>query len=243
MPLSIGDNSVFLADVLVYVNLADYDNNSSIIATKVDGATISTSSRFGYRWLNGDRSWMDGMNAGYDSRPMNTGGTETCIPTFRVGQSAFFQKLAMNTEAVSNNWNFNAYALIPIGEIEQKMNWIYQGSALETYELDIGYFITPELNASIGYYYQQGDRGSADSSGILGRVAYDISNGLTAEVNISYDEAFETRVSADLKVRLGGTSTTAQRNDIQQRPVMNTLKSTQKLGYKGPRLSMDHIRA
>ena len=208
MPLSIGDNSVFLADVLVYVNLADYDNNSSIVATKVDGAAISTSSRFGYRWHNGDRSWMDGMNAGYDSRPMNTGGTETCIPTFGVGQSAFFQKLAMNTGAVSNNWNFNAYALIPIGEIEQKMNWIYQGSALETYELDVGYFITPELNASIGYYYQQGDRGSADSSGILGRVAYDISNGLTAEVNISYDEAFETRVSADLKVRLGGTSTT-----------------------------------
>ena len=35
----------------------------------------------------------------------------------------------------------------------------------------------------------------ADSSGVLGRVAYEISSGLIAGANISYDEAFETRVS------------------------------------------------
>jgi hypothetical protein len=45
-------------------------------------------------------------------------------------------------------------------------------------------------------------------------------------VNISYDEAFETRVSADIKVRFGGASTTAQRKEVQQLPVINALTST-----------------
>ncbi len=226
LPLSVGDNSVFFADVQANVNFADYDNYSSIVATKVDGATISTSSRLGYRWLNGDRSWMYGLNAGYDSRPMNSGGTETGIPTFGTEQSAFFQQVAVNAEAVSNDWNINAYALIPIGDTEQDLNWFYQAGSLDTYGLDVGYFITPELNASVGYYYQQGDLGSADGSGVLGRLAYEISNGLTAGVNISYDEAFETRVSADLKVRFGGASTTAQRKKVQELPVINALTST-----------------
>ena len=141
-------------------------------------------------------------------------------------KSAFFQQVAVNAEAVSNDWNFNAYALIPVGDTEQQLNWYYQGGALDTYGLDVGYFITPVVNASVGYYYQNGDLGTADGSGVLGRLAYEISSGLTAGVNISYDEAFETRVSADLKVRFGGASTTAKRKEVQQLPVINALTST-----------------
>ena len=54
-------------------------------------------------------------------------------------------------------------------------------------------------------------------------MAYEISSGLTAGVNISYDDSFDTRVSADLKVRFGGASTTAQRKEVQQLPVINAL--------------------
>jgi hypothetical protein len=169
---------------------------------------------------------MFGINGGYDSRPMNTGGSDTGIIVSGTEESAFFQQVAVNAEAVSNDWNFNAYALIPIGDTEQPLNWFYQGGALNTYGLDVGYFITPEWNASVGYYYQHGDLGSADGSGVLGRLAYEISNGLTAGVNLSYDEAFETRVSADLKVRFGGPSTTAQRKEVQQQPVINALTAT-----------------
>ena len=125
LPLSVGDNSVWFLDVLANANFADYENNSSIINTDVAGTTISTSSRLGYRWLNGDRSWMYGLNAGYDSRPMNTGGTDTGINVSGTEKSAFFQQVAVNAEAVSNDWNFNAYALIPIGDTEQKLNWYY----------------------------------------------------------------------------------------------------------------------
>jgi hypothetical protein len=69
--------------------------------------------------------------------------------------------------------------------------------------LDVGYGITPDFKASIGYYYQNGDLGAADGSGVNGRLAYNISNGLTAGVNLSYDQAFDTRFSADLKYRFG----------------------------------------
>ena len=82
------------------------------------------------------------------------------------------------------------------------------------------------VNASVGYYYQNGDLGAADVSGVLGRVAYEIASGVTAGVNISYDEAFNTRVSADIKVRFGGASTTAQRKEVEQLPVINALTST-----------------
>jgi len=225
LPLVVGKNSVFFADVLANANFADFNNYSSIINTTVAGTTISTSSRLGYRWLNGDRSWMYGINAGYDTRPMATGYADTGVPVTGK-QTVFFQQAAVNAEAVSDKWAFNAYALIPTGDTEQQLNTVYQGGSLDTYGLDAGYNLTPALKASVGYYYQNGDLGTADGSGVLGRLAYEMTSGVTAGVNISYDEAFETGVSADIKVRFGGASTTAQRKEVQQQPVINALTST-----------------
>ncbi|WP_114994345.1 carbamoyl-phosphate synthase [Synechococcus sp. UW179A] len=225
LPLSVGENSVFFADVLLNVNFADYGNYSSLINTEVAGTTISTSSRLGYRWLNGDRSWMFGVNGGYDSRPMNTGDADTGVNVSNK-RSVFFQQVAVNAEAVSNDWNFNAYALIPVGEKEAQLNSVYQGGSLNTYGLNVGYFITPIINASVGYYYQNDDLGTADGSGVLGRLTYEVSSGLTAGVNISYDEAFDTRVSADLKVRFGGPSTTAAKKKKWDNPTINALTAS-----------------
>jgi len=225
LPLSVGDNSVWFLDALIYANFADRAGDSSLINTRVAGTTVSTSTRLGYRWLNGDRSWMFGLNAGYDSRPLTSGDADTGV-SVSSKRAAFFQQVAINAEVVSNDWNFNAYALVPIGEKEAQLNSIYQGGSLNTYGLDVGYFITPELNASVGYYYQNGDLGTADSSGVLGRMAYEITSGITAGVNISYDGAFDARVSADIKVRFGGENTRAQRKVVQQLPVINALSSS-----------------
>jgi hypothetical protein len=200
LPLVVGKNSVLFADVLANANFADWGNSSSIINTTVAGTTISTSSRLGYRWLNGDRSWMYGINAGYDTRPMSTGPADTGIPVY-ASRTAFFQQAAVNAEAVSEKWNFNAYALIPTGDKEQVLNTVYQGGALDTYGLDAGYNITPALRASVGYYYQNGDLGAADGSGVLGRLDYAINNDLTIGTNLSYDDAFKSRFSADIKWR------------------------------------------
>ncbi|WP_063402760.1 hypothetical protein, partial [Prochlorococcus marinus] len=205
LPIAVGENSVFFLDALANANFSDRDGESSIVNTDVAGTTISTSTRLGYRWLNGDRSWMYGVNAGYDSRPMNTGDADTSV-NVTDKRDVFFSQVAAGLEAVSDTWNFNAYALVPIGDVEHRLNSQYEAGALDTYGLDVGYSITPDLNASVGYYYQSGDVGEADGSGVKGRLAYNISNGLTLGANLSYDEAFDTRFTADIKYRFGSNS-------------------------------------
>ena len=205
LPLVVGDNSVFFADVLANANFADRYNYSSIINTTVAGTTISTSSRLGYRWLNGDRSWMYGLNAGYDSRPMATGYADTGVPVSGM-QTVFYQQAAVNAEAVSDKWRFNAYGLIPVGEEDRTLNDVYGSGVLITIGADAGYHITPALTASVGGYFQNGDHDDdgnpeVDGVGILGRLAYTINKDLSIGANLSYDDAFDTRFSADIKWR------------------------------------------
>ena len=222
LPLSVGTNSVWFLDALANVNFADFNNYSSIINTTVAGTTISTSSRLGYRWLNGGRSWMYGINAGYDTRPMATGYADTGV-SVTDKSTVFFQQAAVNAEAVSDTWSFNAYALLPTGTKEAQLNSFYQSSSLNTYGFDVGYFTTPVLNASVGYYYQTSELGTADGSGVRGRLAYEMTSGITTGVNISYDEAFDTRVSADIKVRLGGARTTNVKRRERENPPISAL--------------------
>ena len=200
LPLVVGSNSVFFADVLANANFSDIRGQSSIVNTDVGGTTISTSSRLGYRWLNGDRSWMYGINAGYDTRPLSSGGDDTGVALTNE-RTDFFQQAAVNVEAVSDKWALSAYGLIPTGEKEQQLNSAYQGGALNTYGLDVGYNLTTALRASVGYYYQQREEENVNGSGVLGRLAYAINNGLTLGANLSYDDAFKQRFSADIQWR------------------------------------------
>ncbi|WP_413314569.1 MULTISPECIES: carbamoyl-phosphate synthase [unclassified Prochlorococcus] len=228
LPIAVGENSVFFADVLLNANFSDYDGYSSIINTEVAGTTISTSTRIGYRWLNGDRSWMVGVNAGYDSRPMNTGNADSGV-TLYDKESAFFQQIAAGLEAVSDTWNFNAYALIPVGDTEQRLNVRYLGGALDTYGLDVGYLITPALNASVGYYYQQGDLDEADGSGVQVELDYRIADGLTLGVNLSHDDTFETRVSGNISYRFGSNSSASiSEKKAWQKPTIQALSEAVK---------------
>ncbi len=226
LPIAVGENSVWFIDALANANFSDRDGESSIVNTDVAGTTISTSTRLGYRWLNGDRSWMYGLNAGYDSRPMNSGDVDTSVNVFDK-RDVFFSQVAAGLEAVSDTWDFNAYALVPIGDDEHRLNSHYDGGSLDTYGLDVGYSITPDLNASVGYYYQQGDLDDADGSGVKGRLAYNISNGLTLGANLSYDEAFDTRFTADIKYRFGSNGYGApSKSEPAVMPAIQSLSAT-----------------
>ena len=159
---------------------------------------------------------------------MATGAADTGVHVSN-SKTVFFQQVAAGLEAVSNTWNFNAYALVPVGTTNAVLNSVYQGGSLDTYGLDVGYAITPDLKATIGYYYQDGDLNTADGSGVNGRLAYNISNGLTAGVNLSYDQAFDTRFSADLKYRFGSNGYGAPSNKkAWQTPVMQALTDSVK---------------
>ena len=227
LPIAIGENSVFFLDALANANFGDRNGESSIVNTFVAGTTISTSTRLGYRWLNGDRSWMYGINAGYDSRPMNTGEIKHNVPLFGSESSVFFQQVAGGLEAVSDQWNINAYAAVPIGETIQRLNWLAIGGAVDTYGIDVGYFISPELKAWAGYYYQSGDEGLADGSGVNGGLEYNIANGLTLTAKASYDHAYDTRILGGIKYRFDGNGTTArQKVGLGKYPLLGALNSS-----------------
>ena len=240
LPLAIGDNSVFFLDAQANANFADFNEYSSIINTKVAGTTISTSTRLGYRWLNGDRSWMFGVNAGYDSRPLATGGTDNGVYVTN-SKSVFFQQVALNLEAVSNKWFTSAYLLYPIGEYgynkePARINSIYSADSVMTVGANIGYNLTPNLKASVGYYYSEGDAEAANSSSIKGRLEYNIANGLASGINIAYDPAYSEgyssgefyktlNLSVDLKWRFGANGYGAPSIRKQQPVVMPVIQA------------------
>ncbi|CAK28823.1 Uncharacterized conserved secreted protein [Synechococcus sp. RCC307] len=272
-PLSVSENGVFFVDALANANFSDFSGTSSIVDTAVAGTTISTSTRLGYRWLNTNRSWMFGINGGYDSRPMNSGPTVSGIKVGRSTsptnsatsatgtvssqessisarttnsgstsikknvdnhRSVFYQQVAANIEAVSNSWNFNAYALVPIGDTQQRLNSHYDSAALDKYGIDVGYFITPELNASVGYYYQTGDEpctkaggASPDGSGVLAKLGYELTEGLTLGAELSYDHAYETRVLGKLSHRFSAVkSSKTEKKEPSNIPVIKSLTQT-----------------
>ena len=205
IPLRVGTQSVTFLDVLANVNFADYPGYSSITTVTVADATISTSTRLGQRWLNGDRSWMYGVNFGYDSRPMATGGTTNGV-SISDSQTVFFQQLALNAEAVSDKWSALGYWLMPIGEYgwgsnnSAPINDTYGAHPMNTIGGDIAYNITSDVKLSLGYYYQDESTGY---SGAKGRLAYDIANGLTAGFTYTYDAAYQSVAMGDIKWRFG----------------------------------------
>ena len=224
IPISVNEQSVWFVDTQFNANFGDFDG-SSIVSTEVDGITLSTSTRLGYRWLNDDRSWMYGVNTGYDTRNMKTGDTDQKQYPAGNPQSPDFSQIAFGVQAISDSWDLNAYSLIPVGDKEQRINTFFNAGALETYGLDIGYNINSDLTSSLGYYYQQGDDDKVDGSGIKGRLAYELGNGLTVGANLSYDDAFDTRFSAEFKYNFGNKN--AQKKEWET-PIIESLSESVK---------------
>ncbi|KZR72652.1 hypothetical protein PMIT1313_00007 [Prochlorococcus marinus str. MIT 1313] len=64
---------------------------------------------------------MFGLNADDDSRPVNTGDVDTYMKganSVSENRDVFFSYVASGLEAFSNNWNFIAYVLVPIADVE-----------------------------------------------------------------------------------------------------------------------------
>jgi hypothetical protein len=243
IPLHVGNNSVTYVDVLVNANFSDYNGLSSIGTTKVAGTTISTSTRLGYRWLNKNRSWMFGVNAGYDSRPMNTGGTTDDINDKFVTNCAihsancetlFFQQVALNLEAKSDKISASAYGLVPVGRYGAgtgnvaRINSRFSADNLSTYGLDIGYKVKPNFQLSLGGYYQIDEKPDTPATGfgIKTGLTYDITNELQAGVVYSYDENFESRITGNLKWRFGGGNKNKKTESLAVNPVIQALSAT-----------------
>lgn len=223
VPVYESDRNLLFFDVQAGVNLPDVSDYSSIVTTLVEGGTVSTSTRLGYRWLANDRSIMYGINAGYDSRPMNSGQTKDNIPLLGTEQTVFYQQIGVNAEVATRNFDVNAYALLPIGKKEQMLNWYAAGGALNTYGLDLKFKALDRLSGSIGYYYQHGDLGAADGSGVKGKVILDVSDNVSFVVKGTYDEAFETRVSGNIVYRFSGSPVAAKNASSDLKLALNSV--------------------
>jgi hypothetical protein len=178
---------------------------------------------------------MYGINAGYDSRPMATGGTTDGV-SVTDSQTVFFQQVALNLEANSNKLSISAYALVPVGEYGAGtgnvavINSSFIADNLSTYGLDIGYKIKPYLNLALGAYYQLDEKEemkTATGFGVKTGLTYDITNELQAGIIYSYDENFESRISGNLKWRFGGSSARKKKSQpLPVSPVIQALTAT-----------------
>lgn len=206
LPFITTKNSTTFIDFEGFYTLPDTRTNSSIVNTLVSGYTFGTSTRLGHRWLTEDRSWMFGVNLGYDTLPVNNISCSygNCVnPNIYTenARTAFFQQIAFGAEAVSNRWRITPSIAIPIGSTEQQLNSQYWGGALQNYFLEVGYNVTPSLLIGAAYYYQNGDDNTSDGSGVVGRVSYEVFPNTTISASLSYDEAFGTRVSTGIKYK------------------------------------------
>ena len=217
------------------------ETSSFLTAT---GTTFSTSTRLGYRWLNKNRSWMYGINAGWDSRPMNTGGTTNdindadvtdCYRNSANCETIFFQQVVLDLEVKSDKFSASAYGLIPVGEYGAGtgnvaiINKYFYADNLSTYGLDIGYNIKSRLRLALGTYYQIDEKPEepATGFGVKTGLAYDITQDLQAGIIYSYDENFESRISGNLKWRFGGSSTRKKKSQpLPVSPVIQALTAT-----------------
>lgn len=199
------DSSTMFVDALVNANFSDISGYSSLINTDVKGITPSTSTRVGYRWLNTDRSWMLGANAGYDTRSLKSGGDDTGVPI--SGQTIVrYQQVAIGVQANSNTWNINAYGLLPVGNREQQLNSAYKSGALTTFGTDVGYRLMSNLRASLGYYYQSNVLDGVNGSGARTALIYDWKNNLSLAANLSRDQAFQTRLYLSVQYNFRNSS-------------------------------------
>ncbi len=214
------DSSTVFVDALANANFSDFSGYSSIINTNVKGVTPSTSIRVGYRWLNQDRSWMFGVNAGYDTRSLKSGGIDTGVPI--TGQTTVrYQQIAIGAEANTSSWNINAYALLPVGDKEQVLNSAYNSGALTTYGADVGYRMMSRLRTSLGYYYQSNNLDAVNGSGVRATLIYDWTNNLSLRANLSRDQAFQTRFSVNLQYSFGKPSLATELQKGMFEPLLN----------------------
>lgn len=211
VPFGIDDTSLYFFDVRAGISFPDLDNYSSIVNTMVDGFTPDLSMRLGHRWLGRGNHWVYGVHAGYDFRRMSTGGTDIGVSVAN-SRNVNFHQLAFGLEAVSEAWRFDAYGLVPFGNVNQRLNNVFFGGALQTYGLDIGYQFSPEWLGSVGAYYQTGDSRLVDSVGVRGTIKHRLSESLTASGTVSHDDAFGTRVMARLSFDIAAITQVSSRS-------------------------------
>ena len=193
IPLSTDYFSLYYLDFESNIYLPDIDNNHSSNLSAQLGRPVTTSTRFGRRWLSKDKSSMFGINLGFDTRPVKRSSLSDIN----------FNQLAAGFELVKENIDFNIYGLIPTGDSKQDLSTNREMSVLKTYGIDLGINHTDSLKSYIGYYYQNSDLIGTEGSGIKASLKYDVTDNIILDTTYTYDELFNSRIKASFKISFG----------------------------------------
>ena len=193
IPLTSDYFSLYYLDFESSIFLPDLNNNYSSNVSAQLGRPVTTSTRFGRRWLTQDKSSMFGVNLGFDTRPVERSSLSTIS----------FNQMAVGIELVKENIDFNVYGLIPTGDSKQDLNPRREMSVLETYGIDLGINHTDSLKSYIGYYYQNSDISGTEGSGFKGSLEYEITDNITLDTTYTHDDLFSSRVKAGFKITFG----------------------------------------
>lgn len=165
-------------------------------------SNLGASTRLGYRWLNNDRSWIFGANAGADTTPYQGNynwqagvGLEALNKNVEIRLNGYIPLSNSNKEISrgfnsgylsNNNLYLNAY-----------QNWITSFGGLD---LEVGTPVAKWGNGGLwlyaGYRYLDATVSNGpNASGLNARAEARIENNLAVGASYSYDDIFKSKVT------------------------------------------------
>ena len=174
---------------------------------ELNDSSFGASTRLGYRWLNKDRSWMFGANAGADTTPY---------------QGDYNWQAGVGLEALNKNVEIRANGYIPLSNSNEVLGSGYSGAYLSNnnlyltgaykdwitsfggLDLEVGTPVARWAQGGLwlyaGYYYLDATVADGpDSSGFSARAEARIANNFAVGATYSYDDIFQSKATGYIR--------------------------------------------
>ena len=174
---------------------------------ELNDSSFGASTRLGYRWLNKDRSWMFGANAGADTTPY---------------QGDYNWQAGVGLEALNKNVEIRANGYIPLSNSNELLGSGYSGAYLSNnnlyltgaykdwitsfggLDLEVGTPVARWDKGGLwlyaGYYYLDATVAEGpDSSGFSARAEARIANNFAVGATYSYDDIFQSKATGYIR--------------------------------------------
>lgn len=170
-------------------------------------SSFGASTRLGYRWLNDDRSWMLGANAGVDTTPY---------------QGDYNWQAGLGLEALNRNVEIRGNGYIPLSNSNEEIGRGYSGAYLSNnnlyltgayqnwitsyggFDLEAGTPVARWNQGGLwlyaGYYYLDATVANGpDTSGFSTRAEARIANNFAVGATYSYDDIFQSKATGYIR--------------------------------------------
>lgn len=174
---------------------------------ELNDSSFGASTRLGYRWLNKDRAWMFGANAGADTTPY---------------QGDYNWQAGVGLEALNKNVEIRANGYIPLSNSNKALGSGYSGAYLSNnnlyltgafkdwitsfggLDLEVGTPVARWDQGGLwlyaGYYYLDATVAEGpDSSGFSARAEARIANNFAVGATYSYDDIFQSKATGYIR--------------------------------------------